>query len=261
LRERQNLARLRRGAVGAYRELDTPIHRLSPLEKYLVTLLGCVASLAIRGWLGLTVWIALEFAPLLLARYPLKRLAWGILKILPWLVGLGALQYALTPGDLAPFLFILRFIALYIPLSLFMFVTSHTEIMYGMEDLLRPLAPLGVPIRDVSLVAGIVFRFMDNLYAEASRITIARIVRGAGQRRQRGLIAAVSSMASLFVPLILRTLSRAELLAQAISARYYGSGKNSRYLQWRGGVGRLILVISVAGLTAAAIFLSRFFGI
>ena len=88
------------------------------------------------------------------------------------------------------------------------------------------------------------------------RITTARIIRGAGAGKKKGLVATVSSMASLFVPLVVRTLTRAERLAQAIEARYYGAAKNSRYLHWKTGNAQRILILSIPVLTGILIYVS-----
>ncbi len=255
-RDRQTLERLRRGVSHEPRP-DTPLHRLSPLLKYLCTLTLVAAALCIRGWQALAVFIALECAPVAVARYPFKRLAVGILKILPWLAAVGVIQYFLSPGNLGSIGFILRFIALYIPLVLFTHVASHTEIMYGMEDILAPFRLFRLPVRDFALVTGIVFRFIPLLYGEAARITVARIIRGAGVEGKRGLVASLRSMASLFVPLTLRTLTRAERLAQAVSARYYGKGRHTRYLHWKTGAAQIILTLSVMLISGFLVYLSR----
>jgi energy-coupling factor transport system ATP-binding protein len=259
-RDQAALERLRKGAASYDERRTSPFHRLPPALKYVCCIAMITAALAVSGWPWVLALIALETIPVLVAHYPIKRLLLGLLRILPWLLFFGVIQYLMTPDFLYPLLFILRFVALYIPLVVFTFVTSHTEIMYGMEDILFPLKAIGLPVRDVSLVTGIVFRFIPLLYEEASRITTARVIRGAGKGVRRGLFATIQSMASLFVPLILRTLTRAERLAQAITARYYGSGKNSRYLHWKTEIGHLILGIAVTALAALLILASRFFG-
>ena len=257
-RDQAALERLRRGVQNRDVLVSSPLHRAPPALKYVLALSMVVAALACRGLPWILALIALEFIPSLVARQSPARIAFGILKILPWLLFFAVIQYLLEPDLRYPALFILRFVALYIPLSFFSFVTAHTEIMYGMEDILLPLRFIGVPVRDVSLVTGIVFRFIPLLYEEAARITTARIIRGAGQKR--GVAATIQSMASLFVPLMLRTLTRAERLAEAITARYYGKAKNSRYLHWKTGISHLILGIAVPALAALLILASFFFG-
>jgi energy-coupling factor transport system ATP-binding protein len=264
-RDQETLARLRKGAAGSWSRLDTPLHRLPPVFKYVFLACAVTAALAVQGWQWLCLLSALELVPVAIARFSFRKLAVGILKIVPWFVFLGVIQYLLVPDVMLPVIFLLRFIALYIPLVLFVFVTSHTEIMYGMEDFLCPLKLARIPVRDVALVAGIVFRFIPLLYEEAARITAARIIRsGTSVRRKKdrrgGIGAKVSSMASLFVPLVIRTLTRADRLASAVTARYYGNGKNSRYLHWKIGFWQSILVIAVPVLTGLLIFLSMYIG-
>jgi len=259
-RGQQALERLRSGSRGSYVKLDTPIHRLSPLSKYLLAFSGVAAALAVQGWPWLVLAIALSFIPAFMSRIPASRLLKGFLKILPWLVLLSVLQYLFSPGSLLFLFFLLRFALLYLPLSVFVFSASHTEIMYGMEDLLAPIRLLGLPARDVSLVTGIVFRFIPLLYGEAERIVGARAVRQAGAVSRRGPIRRIQSMASLFIPLILRTLIRAERLAEAITARYYGSGKHTRYLVWKTGFAQRSMTLVAMVLAGALIALSYYLG-
>lgn len=258
-RDQLSLEKLRKGSTGSYSSLDTPIHRLAPISKYILSASCITAALAVQTWHWLLLVILLEFIPVVISRYSLKNLLIGILKILPWLILLGIIQYVMAPGNMQFIIFLLRFIALLIPLTLFIFVTAHTEIMYGMEDFLSPLKLIHIPVRDISLVTGIVFRFITLLYEEAARITTARIIRGAGKGSKKGIFTVVSSMASLFVPLVLRTLTRAERLSGAIVARYYGTGKSTRYLHWQMKTGQRILNIAVPILTGSLIFMSIYF--
>jgi len=255
-RDQLSLERLRQGASGSYGNIDTVMHRFAPLTKYILTVSSIAAAVAVASWPLLVLLLLLDCVPLSLSRFPFRKLFFGILGILPWLVVLAVFQYLITPDLLLPLVFLLRFIALYLPLTLFIFITSRTEIMYGMEDFLRPLALVRLPVRDISLVTGIVFRFIALLYEEAMRITMARIIRGAGAARKKGLLSAVMSMASLFVPLVLRTLTRAERLSQAITARYYGTGRNSRYLVWQIRFAQRILNIAVPLLAGLLVYLS-----
>ena len=257
-RELRALERLRAGEAGYQTESASPVHRLTPLGKFVVFLSLAAATLASGG--GPALWLLAALSPclVLFARLPFGRFLKGLARVVPWLVLLGLVQY-LFFRDIAYIIdFSLRFAALYGYLSAFVAVTSHTEIMYGIEDFFSPLRLLGVPARDLSLVAGIVFRFIPLLYGEAARIATARLVRGgSAPSRRRGLIDAVGSAASLFVPLMLRTLTRSERLAEAIHARYYGTGKNSRFLLWKSGMAERILLIAAPVAAAIIIVLSR----
>lgn len=253
--------RLRHGDAARDFRPESILRRFSPIQKYALAASAVAAALAIRGWPWLVALIALETIPIALSKYPARRLFVGVAKILPWLAIFGVAQYFMTHDALFPVSFILRFFALYVPLVLFVFLSSQSEIMYGMEDALAPLRLFRVPVRDLAFVTGVVFRFIPILYEEASRLTAARLIRsmGASAARKRGPLAAIFSMASLIVPLFLRTLVRAERLAQAVTARYYGASESTRYLSWKVSIGRRILVIATFAVAVSLVVASRYF--
>jgi energy-coupling factor transport system ATP-binding protein len=84
-KDQQNLERLRRGASRDIKP-DSPLHRISPLSKYLLTFTLVAAALSVRTWFFLAILCAFECVPVAVSRYGFKRLAIGILKILPWLL-------------------------------------------------------------------------------------------------------------------------------------------------------------------------------
>lgn len=255
-KDQQTIERLRQGETGSYEKGTSVYHGLSPAGKYLCTISAITAALAAETLPVMLAVLALELITVLCSRYPLVRLGRGLLKILPWIALIAVMQYAVFRGQSVNPVFLLRFIALFIPLSVFVFITSHTEIMYGVEDLLKPLNVLRVPVRDLSLLTGIVFRFIPLLYTEAGRIARARIIRKAGRSENRGRFHGLRSMASLFVPLVIRTLARAEHLAEAVTARYYGSGNHTRYFYWTSGLRQHVLVAFSLLLAAGIVFLS-----
>lgn len=253
-RDQATIERLRKGESGSYVEDDSPYHILSPSGKYWCAIAAIAAALAVSTLPGMLAVLILEFGMVLVSRYPIAKLLRKIAVILPWLLLVAVMQYVFSRGRQADPVFLLRFIGLFIPLSIFLHTTSHTEIMYGVEDMLKPLSLFKIPVRDVSLLAGIVFRFIPLLYTEAGRITRARIIRKAGKKEKRGLVRAVQSMATLFVPLVLRTLSRAEHLAEAITARYYGAAKHTRYFLRKTGWKQRVTIVVTMLVFAAVIY-------
>ncbi len=251
------LARLRSAVPDGPVSRQGTLHELSPLTKYLLPLALISAALAVQNLYLAAALGLVEFAVVLLARYPLKRLFRSFITIMPWFAVLLLLQYFLFPSGIPGYWFIIRFVLLLMPLSVFIWITGRTEIRYGIEDLLSPMGRIGVPVRDLSLMTAVVFRFMNLLHGEALRIATARIIRGAAEVRGNPL-ARMRSSISLFVPLVVRTLVRAERLAQAISARYYGTvKKHSRYLEYRPTAGERLLqavsLLSIAAVIAASI--------
>jgi len=260
--EQRSLERLRAGAVRADDPPASPVLRLSPSLKYLLAAAPIAASLLAPGWASLSALAALELIPVAVARFPARRLVRGLLSVLPWILAFAALQYWLWPDLGNAAIFVLRFLTLYLPLSLFVFSTDHTEIVYGIEDALRPLRAVRAPVGDFALVVGVVFRFIPLLYGEAARISVARIVRQgrAARRAARNPVARALAAVPLFVPLVIRTLVRAERLAEAIAARYYGTGKRTRYLDRPVRPAEIALAVFLVASVVAFAFISRSMG-
>jgi len=230
----------------------------SPLTKYLIPLALISGALVVQNKVYAVALGIVDLVLVLVARYPLTRLARSVIAVLPWFGILLVMQYFLFPSAVTGYWFVIRFVLLLMPLSVFIWITGRTEIRYGIEDILKPLGRIGVPVRDLSLVTAVVFRFMNLLHGEALRIATARIIRGSVQVRGNPL-ARIRSSVSLFVPLVVRTLVRAERLAQAISARYYGAiKKHSRYIVYRPGVAERILqglsVLMIVGVILWSVF-------
>ena len=100
------------------------------------------------------------------------------------------------------------------------FGSSMTEqdIISGFEDLLFPLKKLKIPVRYASVTVEIMFRFIPLLTDEAECIIKTQLVRG-GLKNSKGALSRIRAMLPLLVPLIIRTIRRAEALADALTVR------------------------------------------
>lgn len=97
--------------------------------------------------------------------------------------------------------------------------TSEREILDGLSGILLPFSKIGLPVRYLVLVTGIIFRFMPLLLDELSAIIKTQIVRGAFSNA-KGL-KKIKILLPLFVPLMLQTFRKAQFLADALTARYF----------------------------------------
>ncbi|MBO7174137.1 MAG: ATP-binding cassette domain-containing protein [Spirochaetaceae bacterium] len=175
----------------------------------------------------------------ILARYPLKSGFLAILKLIPWLLFFFLIQIFFLPvydtdkilweagflvitdtKVLSGVLLLLHLTAAFISLSVFVFSISEQEILDGLESLLYPLGKCGFPVRHVTLVAGIVFRFVPLLAQEAALIVKIQLIRG-GLGDATGFFAKIRILLPLLIPLTIRTLNQASVLADALTARYY----------------------------------------
>ncbi|MBO5690336.1 MAG: ATP-binding cassette domain-containing protein, partial [Spirochaetaceae bacterium] len=160
----------------------------------------------------------------LLAHYPLKTGFLSILKLIPWVLFFFLIQIFFLPvyptdrilweGNfmvitdtkvMSGILLLLHLTAAFISLSVFVFSISEQEILDGLESLLYPLGKCGFPVRHVTLVAGVVFRFVPLLAQEAALIVKIQLIRG-GLGDATGFIAKIRILLPLLIPLTIRTL-------------------------------------------------------
>lgn len=227
------------GSFSAGSKNPSFIQRLPALAKYLVFFVLFIFSFVTLDLVPAAIGVGCTIVYALLARYPLKGGFLAILKLLPWLLFFFLIQifFLPSPADdpvfwsfgilvitqskvIAGVLLLLHLVAAFVSLSVFVYSISEQEILDGLESLLYPLGKCGVPVRHVTLVAGIVFRFVPLLAQEAALIVKIQLIRG-GLGEASGLIARIRILLPLLIPLTIRTLTQASILADALTSRYY----------------------------------------
>ena len=100
------------------------------------------------------------------------------------------------------------------------FSSSATEndILKGFSDLLAPLRLLKLPVKYPVILMEIIFRFIPLLLDEAISIIKIQLVRG-GLKDEKGFFGKIRAIIPLIVPLIIQTVRRAEILADAMTVR------------------------------------------
>lgn len=217
----------------------SPVSKLPPVLKYLVFLTVFAFSIAFKTLVPCASMLALSVLYALLARYPLSKPLLAILKFSPWILFIVVMQLIFFPAqpdeiryiDLPWFMVtpskiqlcicsVLRIISCVITMGAFVYTIDERQLLDGLSDLLIVIALIKKSVvRNIVLVVGIIFRFIPLLMEEASSIVKTQIIRGAfaqskGFKKFRQII-------PLFAPLMIQTFRKAELFAQALTARYF----------------------------------------
>lgn len=216
---------------GLYEKKESVIHKLSPLAKYLVFLGLFLTSVFLKSipLSILSLGVALIYA--ILAKLPLKKPLKSFFVLFPWVLFFLVLQFLFFPinqGDTVLFYFgIIKITLEKILISVksilhlatgillifgFMYSTDEKDILEGFKKL--------IPSKSASLILVMIFRFIPLLADEASLIIKVQLVRG-GLGEAKGFFNRLRKLLPLFVPLINRTLERANSVAEALTARYF----------------------------------------
>ncbi|MCX5820422.1 MAG: energy-coupling factor transporter transmembrane component T [Deltaproteobacteria bacterium] len=101
--------------------------------------------------------------------------------------------------------------------------TPPSDLVGGIERLLRPLSRIGIPSQDLAVMIAMALRFMPMLLEEYDRLRMAQMARGA-DFTTGSLALRTRAVAALAVPLLLSSFRRADELAGAMEARGYRRG-------------------------------------
>jgi len=252
--------------IGQYIPRESIIHRLDPRVK-----IGSALVLSILVLKG-EILTALTTSAFLVALIPISRLtlrhmARALRPMLFFFVLIFLLHLLFTDGTpIPPFpswrvtvtyeglfrgaITTWQFILLILSASILTMTTSPTELVNGIERLLRPLKVFRIPSHDIAIMISIALRFVPTLLEEIDRIKEAQMARGA-EFKTGPFIRRVKSAVSLLVPLVLCSLRRADELATAMEARGYRRGYRTymRELSMvRADYVAMVVMVSMTGL-------------
>lgn len=225
--------------LGQYYPADSVIHKMDPRTKLLATVVYVVSLFVFRNIPGFIVATAVLIALVLLSKVPFKLMAKG-LKIIWVLVAITAFfNVFFTPGDLLwqagvihitwqgvrnAVFFSIRLIYLILGTSIMTLTTTPNKLTDGLEEGLKPLNKIHIPVHEIALMMSIALRFIPLLGEETDRIKKAQMARGA-DFESGNMIQKVKSLVPILVPLFVSAFRRANDLALAMEARCYHGGK------------------------------------
>ncbi|MCR5189158.1 MAG: ATP-binding cassette domain-containing protein [Treponema sp.] len=224
---------------GARREKKYPVEKIPPALRIILFLVLFVFSLLLRNTWQCAVFLAISVIYCLLSGFKFSKLCKAWLKILPFLLIFTVFQlifHAPQPGEvhftnwrwltITPsklwfcLTSILRTYSSLACISAFFVSTPEYDLIDGLKILLFPLSLIKLPVRYLILVIEIIFRFIPVLVDEASSIIKTQIIRG-GLGKASGKMAKLKALVPLFVPLIIQSIKKSELLADAITMRCF----------------------------------------
>lgn len=208
-----------------------PLEKLPSFVRILLFLLLFVLSLLFRSLLPCLIMLAVSVIYCLSANFKFGRMLATALKILPFLCFFAVFQLifrnplpdevlftswkylTISPSKLIFCLnSILRTYAALFCVSAFFVSTPEADLIDGLKKI--------IPSPNLILVLEVIFRFIPLLVDEAAVIIKTQIIRG-GLGKVKGGLAKIKAVIPLIVPLVIRTVKRSEILAEAIVMRCF----------------------------------------
>ena len=257
---------------GRYWEADSIIHRLDPRTKVAGTFLLVVTMLCAWSFPTLAILAVCTLTFYALARIPLLQALRSIaplsfIVVLTALFNLFAIQGGAVyvdwgwltisaEGVRQAALMAIRLTLLLLSGSLLTLTTTSLDITEALERLLSPLARIGLPAHEFSLVLGMALRFLPQFAGEFRFIRTAQLARGATLATSP-VKGGLQGLTSLLVPLFASAFRQADTLSCAMDARcYHGAGGRSRLNPLRFGSRDAIALLVLVALLALTITLN-----
>jgi len=143
------------------------------------------------------------------------------------LLTIPVLHVKITQDGLARgFLVSWQFLALAFSGAILTMTTSPSDLVHGLENLMRPLRHARIPVQDIAVMVSMALRFMPTFLEEFDRIRTAQAARGADVETGSP-VRRLKALTALVIPLMVSTFRRADELTEAMEARGYARGRRT----------------------------------
>jgi len=227
--------------LGQYFPGDSPLHRMDPRMKLIVSIIFTAALYMAGGLRAYALIAAADVALILMSGIPFRIIMRAIRPIMYLIIFTTTINVFWITGETPLFswwvvniypegltfalMMVLRIASLIIAASLFIsYTTSPTALTDAMERLLKPLAVIKLPVHEFSLIMTITLRFIPALIEETEKIMNAQTARGANFYTG-SIVKRAKALVPVLIPLIISAFRRAFELATAMECRCYSGGK------------------------------------
>lgn len=194
--------------LGVYVPGDTLVHRTQAGWKFVALLSYILATtIAVKTWPLALACLAVISLFYVLARIPARLAVQQTAPVLPVLLVLGAFQWWQRGWEFAA-VTVVVLLSSVAAAALLTLTTTIAELMAAIENGLTPFARFGLPVETISLAISLTIRLIPLQLATVTEVLAARKARGAG-----------FSIAAFGTPVMVRSIRRARLLAEALIAR------------------------------------------
>ena len=260
--------------LGQYYPTESVIHRLDPRVKLLSTLIYIVSLFLFHDFVGFIVVTLFLLAVIHMSHVPFSFMLKGVRAIWILVVITAVCNLFFTQGSETYFAwkfihitdqgvsnavyFTIRLVYLVVGTSVMTLTTTPNKLTDGLEEGLKPLSKIGVPVHEIAMMMSIAMRFIPILAEEADKIKKAQMARGANFE-EGSIIQRAKAMVPILVPLFVSAFRRANDLATAMEARCYHGGEGRTKMKPLHYISTDYKAYAVMGLYLAVIVVIRIF--
>ena len=225
--------------IGQYFPGTSPIHKLDPRMKIVLTVAYIILLFTAQNAVGLAVGVLFLVLVYGISKIPPVMILRSLKPVVPIIVFTSVLNMFFIDGRVlfqwwilkltaegvktAVFMSV-RIVCLIAGTSLLTYTTSPIALTDGIERLCNPLKRFKLPVHELAMMMTIALRFIPTLIEETDKIMSAQKARGA-DLESGGLMQRARALIPLLIPLFVSAFRRADELALAMECRCYRGGE------------------------------------
>ena len=257
---------MREITLGQYYPVDSPIHRMDPRIKLLISIMYLVIVFFVDTFVGFGVIALFLIATILLSKISFFKVLKSLKVILFLVLFMVLMTLLFYGGDKSEPIYwwiftfykqqfidcglmALRLTFLVLGPTMLTFTTTPVELTDGLESLLKPLSYIKFPVHEMAIIMSITLRLIPTLTEETDKIINAQKARCA-DFESGNIFKRAKAMIPVLIPLLCSSFRRADELAYAMDARCYKGAKGRTRMKklkmtWRDPVFSFIFLIQV----------------
>ncbi len=245
---------LNKYSVGKYYLTNSFVHLLNPILKILSIIIVLISLIFINTYLELILFLLYLILALYLSKIKMTIYLKNILNLKIFILFILIVDVIFSSGIYKTIfdIYIVVYIVLYT--ALLTFTTPPTEITYGISQILKIFNKI-LPVEQIALTITLALRFIPMLMEQADNIIKAQKLRGI-DFNSKNLKMKLNAISTMFVPMFIISLKKADMLSDIMSIRLYDYSKsrtNYRLNKWD-YKSSLVLVLNIAMLIFAVIY-------
>ena len=225
--------------IGQYFPGTSPIHRLDPRMKIVLTVAYIILLFTAQNAVGLAVGVLFLVLVYGISKIPPVMILRSLKPVVPIIGFTSVLNMFFIDGRVlfqwwilkltaegvktAVFMSV-RIVCLIAGTSLLTYTTSPIALTDGIERLCNPLKRFKLPVHELAMMMTIALRFIPTLIEETDKIMSAQKARGA-DLESGGLMQRARALIPILIPLFVSAFRRADELALAMECRCYRGGE------------------------------------
>jgi len=225
--------------LGKYYNADSPVHRLDPRTKLIITFAYLISLFIYKSPAVYICAFIFLLSATLVSKVPFKYILKGLKPVWFILIFTSLMNLFFTGGEPVfswwrinisregierTGLMLSRFMLMIFGSNLMTLTTTPTRLTSALESLMKPLKVIHFPVHEIAMMMSIALRFIPILVDETNKIMKAQLSRGA-DFESGNIFRKVKSLVPVLVPLFISAFRRAGDLAMAMEARCYHGGE------------------------------------